>query len=225
LGRRGLSGLSRIRIEDSLRQGGCPVCSLVSRDVVEFLKSFLYEYVNDPGARRRFRESLGLCPHHAWLLARIVREPDVMDFLGATILYEDVLSTYLESGLEYRVGECMVCRYVLELEESYCRSISAYFREHGVKAYEDSKAVLCSRHFERVYELSGELRGELKRVHAGKLRGILELMRSYIRKTDYASREEASAEEARAWLRAIEALKGREDSYYSSEWVRRRWSR
>ncbi len=217
-----LSGLLEISIEEALSRSGCPICYLVSRGVMDFLRSILYEYVNDPGVRRRFRESLGLCPHHAWLLARIVEEPDVMDFLGVTILYEDVLSTYIELELNNKAGECMVCKYVLNLENSYCKSLSTYLKEYGVNAYRSSKAVLCSRHFKAIYELMGELKNEFKMVQIEKLKRILELMRSYIRKADYNAKEEASAEEARAWMKAIEALKGREESYYSIEWVRRR---
>ena len=116
------SSLLLISVEDGLSRPGCPICRLVREVEERTIKDILYEGVNDLDLRSEFRKSLGLCPYHAWLFAEVATKPEVLDGLGATVIYEDMLSQYVEAlsrGETASEGECFLCRFAREFEEIY----------------------------------------------------------------------------------------------------------
>ena len=54
--------------KEALQQQGRAVCHLVNRSGRPYLDNLLYELVNDPGVQAEFRDSLGLCERHAYLM-------------------------------------------------------------------------------------------------------------------------------------------------------------
>jgi Family of unknown function (DUF6062) len=74
----------------ALEESGCPVCSLVDRDVDRYLRGVSEEMVNDVDIRAALRRSGGFCSQHGhdWLALR--------DALGTAHIYYDVLSGVLE---------------------------------------------------------------------------------------------------------------------------------
>jgi hypothetical protein len=85
-------GLPHHKLEEVLREQkeGCGVCRLVNRIGRRYVESLLYEQVNDPGVQAEFRESLGFCSRHAYLML------GVGDGLGTAILYRTVTRQLLE---------------------------------------------------------------------------------------------------------------------------------
>ncbi|BEP16723.1 hypothetical protein PYJP_00750 [Pyrofollis japonicus] len=205
-------------LREALRKPGCPICRLIRDAEERLVKSILYEYVNDPGVRREIRSSLGFCTHHAWLLLRMALSPEIADSLGAAIIYEDVVSTYMESLEKGRIpeeeNECPVCRTARETEEIYveefskCYQVSEKFREE----YATLPAILCRRHLRMVLSRlpQKELRNQLLRAQLEKLKDIRERLERLIEKHDYRSQEPITRREQQALREAIEALRGRE---------------
>jgi len=213
------SGLTLINVEDSLKLGGCPICRAVRKAEEDTIKNILYEGVNDPQIRKKFRDSLGLCPYHAWLFTEIARRPDVLDGLGSTIIYEDMLTEVLErmesGGLKEALrdsGNCFMCKYAREVEENLISDFIECFQERPqiLIAYEESNSTLCLRHYLIIYEglNTDSVRKELRKIQLSKIKKVIALMREYIRKADYRVREALTPDEALAWVNAVEILKG-----------------
>ena len=78
-------------LHDALEQADCPVCRLTAVAAERYLKSLLWEHVNDPGVRDQVRRAQGFCREHAWALAR----PGA--WLGVAILMRDVLQSVLST--------------------------------------------------------------------------------------------------------------------------------
>jgi len=199
---------------------GCPLCRLLFKAERELIEEILYEHVQDPQVRKRLRESLGLCPYHAWMLHDITLARPEMDGLGSTIIYEDMLSTYYEAMREGREdevggGSCLICEHMREFEEGYVGAFAERVATSDLlRKYVESPSTLCVRHYRAVMNaLAGrkgceELVSRLREAQLRKIESILKDMREYIRKQDYLVKEEVTPEEARAWRIALETLKG-----------------
>jgi hypothetical protein len=49
-------------------QPGCPICRLEQNAISRQFQSILCEFENKPGTRQHFRENLGFCREHAWMI-------------------------------------------------------------------------------------------------------------------------------------------------------------
>ena len=79
--------LALINLKDALRQSGCPLCRLRLTAETRYLKSLLWEHVNDVGTRIRLTQSLGACGRHARQMLQM--EVTGWDMpLGNSIIYE-----------------------------------------------------------------------------------------------------------------------------------------
>ncbi len=204
-----------VHIREALGEG-CPVCRLLSEYEESEIDTILYEHVNDPEVRNKFKESLGLCTYHAWRTLRKAYSEPLLGPLGVSIIYEHMLSIYissLERGEPAGNGECFLCSLLREKERT---TVEAFANRIGelLPDYEKSGSVLCKRHYEMLYSL---LKGknptaaeELKRVQLEKLRELDERLKSFIDKFDYRVDEEHTTEELKAPPQAVEALKGLE---------------
>ena len=204
---------------EQLDYRGCPICRLVEDTERRVIKSILYEYVNDPGVRQGIRRSWGFCTHHAWLFLRLALSPETAGRLGAAIIYEDLVSTLIESlGDEKALSNeslCPVCRAAMETEEIYveefarCYEQSEWFR----KKYASSRALLCRKHLISVAKRLGpSARRKLIEREKLRLEDIRKRLTSLINKHDYRNREPITKEEQQALWEAVEALRGREVS-------------
>jgi hypothetical protein len=212
------SGITLITVEEALKLGGCPVCRAVRKSEEDLIKSILYEGVNDPSIRRSFRESLGLCPYHAWLFVEVVRKPDVLDGLGSTIIYEDMLSEAIELFKEGKYQKiinpegCPLCKHSRQVESNIINDFIDCFKQspETLIAYEESPSIFCFKHFISIYVSLEDygIRQELLKIQERKLNELHNLLKEYIRKADYRVREPVTKEEADAWVSAVEVLKG-----------------
>ncbi|MBN1303510.1 MAG: hypothetical protein JXA13_03670 [Anaerolineales bacterium] len=79
--------LAANRLAEALKQPGCILCNHYNIAVIKYLDHFIYMSVNEPKRREEFVESLGFCPRHIHLMAKIETE-NYGEALGTTILYE-----------------------------------------------------------------------------------------------------------------------------------------
>jgi len=201
-----------LHLREGLRGYGCPVCRGLDKFERGVIENILYEGVNDPSLRRKFRESLGLCPYHAWKLFEVAHSNPLYGGLGVATIYEDMLRTYistLEENSTFHEGECYLCSLLEEKERILVESFAERLEEL-LDEYENSSAVLCRRHYSMIAELIEDphLKKRLRTVQIKKLEKLHGLITSFIEKFDYRSEERPSDEEIRAVRGTVEALKG-----------------
>ncbi|MBP1912733.1 DUF6062 family protein [Thermococcus stetteri] len=204
-----------VYLQEAIDQG-CPVCRILRSYEESQIDTILYEHVNDPEVRKKFRESLGLCTYHAWMTLKKAYSEPLLGPLGVAIIYEDVLSKYidsLEDGKIPKEEECFLCKLVREKERDTIEGFAERMDEL-LLLYENSEAVLCRRHYEmllsEVSKRDEEKANALKEIQVKKLKRLQERLKSFVDKFDYRSQEEPTKEEVSSLPLAIEALKGLE---------------
>ncbi|WP_456395099.1 DUF6062 family protein [Thermococcus sp.] len=203
-----------IYLKEALENPGCPVCNILQKYEKSEITTILYEHVNNPSVRDQFKESLGLCTYHAWKLKEVAYSDPLLGALGVAVIYDHMLSVYIESleqGRRVKVSKCFLCRRAEEKERSIISGLSRRIEEL-LPVYKNSGAILCKKHYEMLKE---ELRkenppyvDELTGIQIEKLRIIRERVERFIDKFDYRSTEAPTKKEAEAVVLAIESLKG-----------------
>lgn len=224
-------GLPHHRLEEALREQreGCAVCRLVNQTGRRYLESLLYEDVNDPGVQAGFRESLGFCSRHAYLML------DVGDGLGTSILYRAASRDLLErlsrtsdtpkprasmrtllggkSDPETAIPEpgtgCMVCRSEQSAEETYLRALLAGAEDGSLVALLDGPGAVCVRHLSRASAVGG---GRLPRALVEATREALKDLEAdlglYVRHSNHDHRDEPWGKERDSWKRIVAKMVG-----------------
>ncbi len=213
------------RVQEALASGGCPVCRLSAHAVQRFLDNFLYERVNDPQTRELIQAAWGFCPQHAWMLPS-QRHP----VLGVAIVYRDLVHN-LRARLDAlvhrapgdlprafrqtlpRPGSCPACAHRQRMEEVYLASLLEHVREPEVQQALSGPSPLCLPHLLRAASVapSRQALGRLVELHREALARLERDLSELVRKHDYRFRHEGlSPTEATSWLRALEALSGRD---------------
>ncbi|WP_240920699.1 DUF6062 family protein [Thermococcus sp. CX2] len=205
-----------IYLREAMKEG-CPVCRILIEYEESEIDTILYEHVNDPAVRAKFKESLGLCTYHAWKTLKKAYSNPLLGPLGVAIIYEHMLSTYiktLESREKVKEGECFLCLLVEEKEKDTVEAITERIEEL-LPVYESSEAILCKRHHEMIDSILREKNPQsaerLRKVQLEKLKKLRERMNSLIDKFDYRATERPTKEEVSSLPLAIEALKGLEN--------------
>jgi hypothetical protein len=124
--------------------------------VEQYFDGLLYEKVNDPELRRRFRAAGGFCNPHSFQFM------DYHDGLAGSILYRDLLVTWLEKRLDFPVQlvtgvlpGCPVCAEKTKTEESYVALLADFLEDGQLKQALLSSDGLCLPH---LAELAKKLR-------------------------------------------------------------------
>lgn len=81
--------LTTFRIEEALKQPGCPICRLGVDAASRTVDAFLWENVNDPVVRKPINDAYGFCPEHTRLLVA-VEMASSGPVLGVNIIYEQL---------------------------------------------------------------------------------------------------------------------------------------
>ena len=204
---------------EDLRHAGCPVCRGSAAAARRFVQAFLYESVNDPGQRARWRDSLGFCQDHALLLLQLASA----DGQAIALLYGDLLARVRdEAERELRRGRswwrrrrspplqprapCGVCEAAHRKADAYLARLaeSAPDDDIGRAAREHGRG-LCLPHLRRglgrVRSLPGRRR--LLEIFArghDELRAALD---EYLRKQDARFAGEPAGPEQGAWRKAL----------------------
>ena len=195
------------RLLDAMDEG-CPVCQVVGWSAERLIDTLLYEHVNDPETRRRFRESLGFCNRHAWQ-ARAHG-----DAIGQTILYEDLMTRVAErmmsGALPVASSVCAVCREEDEVERQCLVEFMSHVADAEVqRRYRDSGG-LCLPHLSSALAGTQETgpRLELLKMEQAVLGLLLDDLTESKRQFDYLHAGVQPGRERGAWVRAIAKLYG-----------------
>lgn len=225
-------GLHHHKLEEALREQreGCAVCRLVNRTGRRYLQSLLYEDVNDPGVQAEFKESLGFCSRHAYLML------DVGDGLGTSILYRAATRDLLErlsqmpnapkprtslhtllrgsrSEAEPVVPEpgrgCMICRSEQSAEETYLKALLNGAEDGSLVGPLEGPGAVCIMHLSRAYAVGGgrlpRALVEITREALKDLEGDLGL---YVRHSNHQHRDEPWGKERDSWKRIVAKMVG-----------------
>ena len=193
----------------------CPVCMLTRRSVERQIRAFFTEFVNDPAARIRFRQSRGFCPRHTPLLA------ELGDALAVAILYADLTERtrdrwQTESPRRFpfghkanrRLAPCPACSAEIEAEGRYAQALAAGLERPEVWSSVEAGPELCVAHTEMVLAAakpSDAIR--LRDLEMQRLTLLQSELEELIRKNDYRFRGETWGAERDAWQRALQKLR------------------
>ncbi len=203
-----------VSIKEALSKEGCPICRLLRKLEIEAIENLLYEHVLDPQVRNELRRNLGFCNYHSWLLVDYVLKNPWIGQLGVSIIYEDLLSTYLSKLREGEIvsnKDCELCRRVKYFEETYVNAFAKYLSSLDlINDYRESPSILCSKHLRYVIKSINDedLKNDLMSIQVSKAEKVLDRLRSFIKKQDYRVKEGISREEASAWRLALEIIVG-----------------
>jgi hypothetical protein len=152
------------RLVEACGEAECPICHLVRLRVEKYFDGLLYEKVNDPELRRRFRTAGGFCNPHSFQFM------GYHDGLAGSILYRDLLGTWLDQQLNFPVQipsgvlpGCPVCRERAETEETYLVLLAKFLDDEQLKQALLSSDGLCLPHLGAI---ANWLRGDKRPVPA-----------------------------------------------------------
>lgn len=192
----------------------CPVCLLTRRSVERQVRAFFTEFVNDPTARLRFRQSRGFCSGHTPLLL------ELGDALAVAILYADLTERTRDRWQsepsrrslfrkpDAALAPCPACSAEHESERRYTQALAAGLDRAEVWSCLESGPGLCLAHIEMVLTAaSPTVAGRLRELEEKRLAQLQSELEEIIRKNDYRFRGEAWGAERDAWQRALHKLR------------------
>ena len=230
--------LLAIELEDALRAEGCAVCRLVQEGDQRYIRHFLWEGKNEGHMLLRLKRSLGLCHHHAWLLAETESRVE-KDGLGTATLYEWLMGiTHETLGQAREAGSleaakrladslhpdepCPACAIRREFEEIVLWGLQQFLASTGgketVRTLYAMSGGLCVPHLLAVLRLTPfpEVVQLLVQVEIRAFDSLLEELELFQRK--HRIYEQTSiGKERDAWDRALDLLAGRLDGFPSPE--------
>lgn len=203
---------------DALKKKGCPICFLVQDHLHRFMKSLLYENVNNPCVREEIRNSAGFCNLHSWQLKKSG------DGLGVSIIYEDLCNKIKKDieklksekfieNLDFRIKEiCPACVEKQKIENMYVKSFLEYFFEEKFNREFRNSFGLCIPHLLMVLKQNKDkiLKKELLVMEIEKIKNLENELKEYQRKSDYRFGNKDFGKERDSWVRAIEKLAAKE---------------
>ncbi|MEM3832472.1 MAG: DUF6062 family protein [Thermoprotei archaeon] len=200
-------------LKDSMNENGCPVCRLVEKSEYRMIWTLLYEHVNDPFVRKMIDYGNGFCAYHFWKIVNIAQNDPLLGGLGPAIITESLLKNYIENVANNKNinVHCYICSELSKIEDSYVSSFAIKIdNTDTLERYESNDySILCDKHFNKVLTLmSVSIRDKLKGIQIKKLKKLVENIESYISKHDYRNTSIIKEEEAKAWIQAIEVMKG-----------------
>ncbi len=180
---------------EALDRPVCAVCDRARRAGDRYISGVVREGVNDPGTRDSWRRRGGLCARH-W---RAFRSQESSP-LPATIVSEDLIASYLETGSPGL--DCPACEIEAIAERRYLEALGRLESERVEKALEHGRGFLCLHHLEGLSD------GPVHERFRERLRDVLSDLAAFRRKQDYRFAGEPAGPERDAWLRAMRVLGG-----------------
>jgi len=220
------------KLFDRLDGPGCPICGIVIDDSRAYLDSVLYERVTDVPTREMLRKSFGLCNPHTWLLRDLPASsaPD----LCFAIIARDLLNRFRDkagsppvngwgalrgwltragSGLRARLkrAACPACVVAGRSESVHLRQLLDLLGDETFSAKFRGSSGICIPHFLVAEETqSGHAHfADLRELQIRSAQSLHDTLDRFTEKHDHRAREEITPAEARAWIDAMEFLRGK----------------
>lgn len=230
-------GMSWIRLEESLRGTGCPVCTEIERTEKHYFEGMLYEYVLDAGVRKKLHQQHGFCTRHA----KLALEAELAlksDGLHLATMFETVMEDHLkqiknqagrvkESKEEAakrkkrrafsasEVDECFVCKFLKESENIALHGL-VYFsgEDEFIEAYRKSRTIICYRHVQMIIKdaadpaWAGKISERVLNVTLDKLDRLKLDLSNFIKKHDYRSVHDYTRDELDSYIDVVNFFAG-----------------
>ena len=198
-------------LHDLMLEGSCPICALVSKRLISYMESILYEGINDPMIRKKLCEADGLCNTHAYqLLAK-------GDPLAHAIIYLDIIDNPMRkmeaapNSISIRHDKCLFCESVQHSESTYVRHFAESISDEPFKKRYQEAGILCVHHYFTVVKLLKESNSAKFLMEATQeiYQGLIENLKEIRQKNDYRYSEEPWSPGARvAWKKAVSVING-----------------
>ena len=193
---------------DLLGRPGCPLCGAEKLDEDRWVRAFLRDGHRDPGVRRRFLASGGLCHAHTRLVW-LVCQGDERGTSAIAALYRLLVEHDLHalSRRGTRKGSkrphkqpCEACEARLRDGERKVYFFCQALADPGLRrSYSRHPDGLCARHTTAVLaEAAGSLRPFLLRDRSLRLSSLQRRLSEFDRKRDYRFRGEPRGDEQQA---------------------------
>jgi hypothetical protein len=205
--------LPYFKLTEACRKEGCPVCRLVEEWVGGYFGGLLYERVNDPAFRKRFRENGGFCNHHSY------RFMSYRDGLAVALTHRDLLGDWIEAVAKNRKppgsGEagCIVCEDSRRAERRYLETLAGYIDDPEFGEIFRSSEGLCLPHYAMLRERARPVPGWLAEFQQERYRSLLALLDRFLDSCNFSRGEAKPAldpEEELVWKKAVRIIQGYE---------------
>jgi hypothetical protein len=204
---------------EDLERPGCPVCRTAAGTARKLIATTLWESVNDPGARARWRASHGFCQDHALLLLQMART----DGQAIALLYRDLLAHIRAEAAEaagarrrwWRRAQdpvlashapCGVCEAVHNRADTYLALLARADEDDDLgRAARKPGRALCVPHLRRGLATlrSAAARQRLLAVYERAHAELDAELEEYLRKQDTRFADEPRGAEQSSWRRAF----------------------
>jgi len=209
-------------LTDACAQPGCPLCTVTRSAVERYVRGLFSECILDPLARRKLRDSLGLCREHASLAF----EAGLSDALGWAIVYEDLVGKAVEALPAPAGGfgdarkealralaparPCPACGVEEATTARFCKALAEALGRQAFHETLRASNGLCLPHLRCAIEHTSNRRslGLLLEIQSEKLAGLRQELAEFVRKNDYRFRSEPFGAERDSYRRAIETIVG-----------------
>lgn len=199
----------------------CPLCALEKEAVHSYFDAFLYENVNNPGARDALRASRGYCSYHAHHLAGF------HDTLALSILYKDqvlLAASFIEKTASrmnilqewIKHDLCPACRQAIQIRDHYAGILAKGLAEPEMREAFLANDHTCLNHWLMVMDqfqdegLKGKLAGKMRE----RLAVLAERLEQYCQDCQKNAEGETFDSPHRfAWKEAIETTVGQKDVF------------
>ncbi len=222
-----LSQTLQAELQETLEQGGCPLCRLTARAEKAFLASLTYERILDLGTREELKRSRGMCLRHAraWrevhgsaLGIAIVYEITIKDLLRDTELeLESPLKFWETRPTPAQLAEeleplalCPACQRGADTAARFANVLLQDIHQESVRVALEQAGGLCLPHLRLTLTTRGSVEAKhlLLAVERRAWASLRIELQEFIRKNDYRFRDEPQGSERDSWLRALDALVG-----------------
>jgi len=205
---------------DAFKKDGCPICNLNYSNIDSYFSSILYESVNDPGVRKKLRDSLGYCRDHSVQFIGFIESS--CNRFGASIIIADVTAEIIKeldrfsklslkdlkkvAGSNYK---CPACIYMHNHEHIYYSEIlnnlenddffNKYLKNDG----------LCQAHLGELIKIIKDSRIRNKIIENQQLKFsiLINNMNAFVKKHSGQSNQKISSDEGNAFKKAIRHMR------------------
>lgn len=220
--------VSNFEILGALREPGCALCRVQLLAEQRMVQSFLREGRYNPGARKAFMRSGGLCQRHAWQFHGWAEDEGTG--AGIADVYKQLIGEDLGSldeslaKLKTRRGRrrvrrwfggqhrCPICVALTHSQRAHGYFLGQLLGDQEARSTFTASDGLCYRHLEAAVaeamraDGDGTVAGFLVKDWRARIQSLGYQLAEYDRKRDYRYAAERRGEEQQAWTEVIRAL-------------------